>query len=75
MRLEVEGEEMFKSTQAVAHRAQIIISSDTKSVKGSLKLYHNIGEGDWLDQPSSIPGLRGDLFNNFQGCAAEHQGR
>ncbi|MFP4034547.1 MAG: TonB-dependent receptor, partial [Desulfovermiculus sp.] len=34
--------------------------------QGSLKLYQNQGEGDWMDQPTSTPGVREDLFNNFQ---------
>ena len=33
--------------------------------QGSLKLYQNQGEGDWLDQPTSTPGLREDLYNDF----------
>jgi iron complex outermembrane receptor protein len=34
--------------------------------QGSLKLYQNQGEGDWLNQPTSTLGVREDLFNNFQ---------
>jgi iron complex outermembrane receptor protein len=34
--------------------------------QGSLKLYQNQGEGDWLNQPTSTPGLREDLYNDFQ---------
>ena len=44
----------------------LTLSHQYPSAEGSLKLYHNIGEGDWLDQPTSTPGLDEDLFNNFQ---------
>jgi iron complex outermembrane receptor protein len=33
--------------------------------QGSLKLYQNQGEGDWLNQPTSTPGVREDLYNDF----------
>lgn len=33
--------------------------------QGSLKLYQNQGEGDWLNQPTSTPGLRENLYNDF----------
>jgi len=49
-----------------AFLTSLTLSHDTPSLEGSLKLYHNIGEGDWLDQPTSTPGLKEDLFNNFQ---------
>jgi len=32
---------------------------------GHLKIYHNGGEGDWLNQPTSTAGVREDLFNDF----------
>jgi iron complex outermembrane receptor protein len=34
--------------------------------QGSLKLYQNQGEGAWLNQPTSTPGLRENLYNDFQ---------
>ena len=32
---------------------------------GYVKLYRNAGEGDWLNQPTRVPGIREDLFNDF----------
>lgn len=32
---------------------------------GSIKVYRNAGEGDWLDQPTDTPGVREDLFNDY----------
>jgi iron complex outermembrane receptor protein len=33
--------------------------------QGHIKFYRNDGEGDWLNQPSSTPGVHEDLFNDF----------
>jgi len=34
-------------------------------IEGEIKFYINKGEGDWFDQPTSTPGVREDLFNDF----------
>jgi len=35
-------------------------------IHGELKIYHNKGEGDWLDQPTSTPDNKEDLYNDFR---------
>jgi len=41
------------------------LAHESDRARGHLKVYRTIGEGDWLDQPTSTPGLREDLFNDF----------
>ena len=46
--------------------ATLTLSHAFDEASGSIKLYHTIGEGDWLDQPTSTPGVTEDLYNDFQ---------
>ncbi len=43
----------------------VTIQNHYDASDGYIKLYHNEGEGDWLDQPTSTAGVREDLFNDF----------
>lgn len=36
-----------------------------ETAEGHFKVYRNDGEGDWLDQPTSVAGVRENLFNDF----------
>ncbi len=43
----------------------VTLENEFDMADGYVKLYHSGGEGDWLDQPTSDPDVREDLFNDF----------
>lgn len=45
--------------------ASLTFSNTYDAARGYVKLYMNQGEGDWLDQPTSTPGVTEDLYNDF----------
>ncbi|MFO7965211.1 MAG: TonB-dependent receptor plug domain-containing protein [Desulfobacterales bacterium] len=49
-----------------AFLSSLTISHDHDTVRGSIKLYRNAGEGDWLDQPTETTGVFEDLLNDFE---------
>ncbi len=46
--------------------ASLTVENDHDSARGSLKIYRNAGEGDWLDQPTDAEGVTEDLYNDFE---------
>jgi outer membrane receptor protein involved in Fe transport len=43
----------------------LTLENNYDTAQGHVKLYRNDGKGDWLNQPTSTPGVREDLFNDF----------
>jgi len=52
--------------------AEVTLSNSYDAADGSLKVYWNGGEGDWLDYPASSQGGRENLYNDslFYGIKA-----
>ena len=52
--------------------AEATLSNSYEHADGSVKVYWNGGEGDWLDYPAPTPGIRENLFNDslFYGVKA-----
>lgn len=45
--------------------ASATLSNNYGFADGYIKVYHNTGEGDWLDQPTSRENIRENLYNDF----------
>ncbi len=45
--------------------AAATLSNNYGFADGFIKVYHNTGEGDWLDQPTSMENVRENLYNDF----------
>lgn len=43
----------------------LTLAHDLERARGMVKLYATVGEGDWLHQPTTTPGVTEDLFNDF----------
>jgi iron complex outermembrane receptor protein len=43
----------------------LTLAHEHEAAEGFLKLYANVGEGDWLGQPTGTVGVTEDLFNDF----------
>lgn len=46
--------------------ASVTIQNLYEKAQGHIKLYRNVGEGDWLDQPTAEEGVTENLFNDFE---------
>ena len=41
------------------------LSNSFEMADGEIKFYRNSGRGDWLDNPTAVPGVLEDMYNDF----------